>query len=522
MIVDLFCGGGGASEGIRAALGRDVDIALNHSAAAIEMHAANHPKTRHIQGDVWAIPSWLLVPGRKHPQIDLLWASPDCRHYSRARGGKPVESRIRDLPWVIVRWARDVRPKLIGMENVAEIEGWGPLDGEGKPIPEKVGETWRAFVGQLRLLGYSVEWRTLTACDYGAPTSRRRLILMARADGAPIRWPEPTHGPGRPQPFRTAAECIDWSDTGNSIFLTAEEGRAVGVRRPLAEATQRRIAEGIRRYVLEAPTPYIVRIGHQSGDGGKVHPITRPLSTVTSKNEHLLCVPTVTKVNSHGWDRDGGPSMSPDNPLWTTLTKNNLALVVPAMVQVGWGEREGQAPRCLDIQKPLGVVVAGGVKHGAVGVFLSKHYGGVVGHSADRPLGTITTTDHHSIGAAFLCSYYGSGVGQDVEDPMRTVTTKDRFAVVTAWLQRHGIDRPPLVTVEGQTYGIVDVSMRMLRSAELAKAQGFPADYILTGTEKDRVARIGNSVPPQLVEATIRANSSGIFTRSKPAANAAK
>lgn len=476
VIVDLFCGGGGASTGIRDATGHEVTVALNHSAAAIEMHAANHPKTIHRQGDVWKIPSWDIFPGKRRPKLDLLWLSPDCTHHSRARGGKPRQKGIRDLPWIGVQWARDLRPRVIGLENVEEIQSWGPLDEHGKPIPERAGEDWQKFIASLELLGYAVEWRTLTACDYGAPTSRRRLFLVARCDGEPIVWPEPTHGPGRTHPYRTAAECIDWSDLGHSIFLTPEEVKEQGarsaggglVRRPLAAATQRRIAEGLRRFVLEAPEPYIVRIGHQSSDSGKVHPVSQPLRTITTKAEHLLCS--------------------------------------PSMVQIGYGERKGQSPRVLNIHAPLTTIVASGQKHGLVSAFLSKHYGGVVGHEVTRPLGTVTTTDHHSLGACFLSKYYGTGIGQDIGEPCHTIPTVDRFALVTAFLRRHGIDREPIVTVDGEAYAIVDVSMRMLKSDELARCQGFPADYILTGSEKDRVARIGNSVPPQVVEAVIAAN----------------
>jgi DNA (cytosine-5)-methyltransferase 1 len=506
--VDLFCGGGGASEGIRAALGCEVRFALNHSEAAIQMHEANHPHTHHIQGDVWAVPSWELLPGRRRPKVDLLWASPDCRHFSRARGGKPRLKGIRDLPWVILQWVRDVRPRVIGMENVPEILSWGPLGEDGQPDPARAGETWDRFVAELRLAGYAVDWRVLTACDYGAPTSRRRLFLVARCDGRPVRWPEPTHGPGRPQPHRTAAECIDWSDLGHSIFLSPEEARAVGVRRPLAEATQRRIAAGVQRYVLESASPFVVRIGHQSSDSGKVRGVDEPLSTITSKNEHLLCTPLVTKAHSHGWDRNGGPVRSPGAPLWTVLSKDASALVAPVLIQSGYGEAPGQIPRCLDIQAPLGTIVAGGSKHALVAAFLSKHYTGATGQPIAEPLGTITAQDHHSLGVAFLAKYYGTGIGQEAGAPLDTITSKARFGLVAALMERHAgrqASGPVVVSIGGQVYAIADITMRMLQPRELAAAQGFPDTYILTGTKAEQVARIGNSVPPQVVEAVVRA-----------------
>lgn len=507
LIVDLFCGAGGMSKGIRDALGRDVDHALNHDAHAIEQHRLNHPRTTHHQGDVWAIPSWMMLPGKRRPHIRLLAAAPDCTHFSIARGAAPREQGIRDLPWSVVQWAQDIRPDTILVENVREILSWGPLYPpdhpsphlRGKPIPEQHGDTWRAFVERLRMLGYLVEWRVLRACDFGDPTSRERLILFARCDGRPVCWPEPTHGaPDSPEvlsgerlPWRTAAECIDWSLPMASIFLTQEEARTwaqehktPGVpRRPLAEKTQARIAAGIQKYVLGTADPFIVRIGHHGSESGKVHPLHRPLSTITTKAEHLL--------------------------------------IAPSLIQMGYGERDGQPPRCLDLHAPLSTITAQGKKHALVVAFLNKHYGGVVGQDLRRPLGTITSKDHHSLGVAFLTKFYGTAVGQDAREPIPTITTKDRFGLVVAWLRAHGIDQPPIVRVDGESYAIADISLRMLSSDELALAQGLATPerpYLLTGSEKDKVARIGNSVPPRLIREVVRANLCDDTAQSRGAA----
>jgi len=446
-IVDLFAGGVGASTGIFAALGRHPDIAINHSAAAIAMHTANHPTTRHYQEDIWEVDPRKAVGRRK---VALLWASPDCRHFSRAKGGVPVSKGVRSLAWVIVRWAAAVRPERIVVENVPEFLTWGPLADDGRPCPERVGQTFTEWVEQLRLLGYAVEWRAMVAADYGAPTTRKRFFLVARCDGQPIVWPEPTHGKGR-LPWRTAAEIIDWSQPCPSIF---------GRKKELADATLRRIAAGVWRYVINAARPFVV--------------------------------PT----------RSG--------------------LVAPTLIQTSYGEREGQAPRVLDLHQPLGTVVAGGQKHGLVAALLTKHYGGVVGHEVTRPLGTVTAQDHHALTVAhlskfygtstgepvptvtatgqhlaevraFLVKYYGTGAGADLRDPLDTVTTRDRFG---------------LVTVDGEDYAIADIGMRMLQPHELFAAQGFPADYdIMAGrlTKTQQIALAGNSVCPPLAESIVRA-----------------
>lgn len=538
LIIDNFAGGGGASTGIEAGAGRAVDIAVNHDAAAVEMHKANHPDTRHLCEDVWQVDPLQATAGRP---VGLAWFSPDCKHFSRAKGAKPVSKKIRGLAWVAIKWARAVRPRVIMLENVREFQEWGPLiriPGAGhRPCPQRKGSTFKRWASQLRRLGYAVEWRVLNAADYGAPTHRRRLFLVARCDGCPIVWPEPTHGPGRSRPYRTAAECIDWSLPCPSIFLSKEEGRAIGVKRPLADKTLKRIAEGIKRFVLESADPFIVRCAH--GDSGKGKP------------------------------RWGRSSQGLNEPLPTNTASRDFALVAPTLVQTGYGEREGQSPRALDLNKPLGTVVGGGQKHALVQAFLESHLapalvgvGGRAGQSppcpvdepmrtttakadraliaativrqnhgekpadsADEPLRTITTqgnhhtlatatlitlnnntnpTDlrqplhavtagglHHAEVRAFLIKYFSTNIGSPCGAPMPTATSKHRFG---------------LVTVAGQEYEIADIGLRMLTPRELARAQGFPDTYTLTGTKTSQVARIGNSVCPVMAEALVRAN----------------
>jgi DNA (cytosine-5)-methyltransferase 1 len=346
LVVDNFAGGGGASSGIERAIGRPVDIAINHDPEAVAMHQANHPQTRHLCESVWDVNPREVCDGQP---VGLAWFSPDCKHFSKAKGGKPVEKKIRGLAWVAVRWAATVQPRIICLENVEEFVTWGPLTQDGRPCPRNRGREFRAFVNALQRLGYAVQWRELRACDYGAPTSRKRLFLVARRDGQPIVWPTPTHGPGRPQPWRTAAQCIDWSLPCPSIFNRA---------RPLADATLRRVAEGLRRFVIEAAKPFIVRLGHTGhGDAGKVRGVHEPLSTITSKAEHCLVsaflakhytgvvgsdlrmpIGTVTSVDHHSlvaafmvkFYGSGGQWAGLDEPMHTLPTKDRMGLVTVA------------------------------------------------------------------------------------------------------------------------------------------------------------------------------------------------
>lgn len=512
IIVDSFAGGGGASTGIKLALGVSPDIAINHDAIALAMHAANHPDTLHLPHNIWKVDPLAVCDGRP---VGLLWASPDCKHFSKAKGGKPVEKSIRDLAWVVVRWARQVKPRVIILENVEEFSTWGPLADDGRPCPVRKGQTFKTWIGELKRLGYKVEWRDLRACDFGAPTIRKRLFVIARRDGERIAWPEPTHGnpkseavkSGKLQPWRTAAEIIDWSLPCPSIFLTREEARAIGVKRPLAEATMARIAKGIKRYVLDAAEPFIVNLTHHGGV--RTEPLGEPFKTVTGAH------------------------------------RGEKALVMPSVAPfiTGYGEREGQEPRAPGLGKPLGTVVAGGVKHALVvphimtmrnslkpfneadkpthtitsggahlylvSAFLAQHNLGVVGHDSREPGPTQTAQGWH-IGEvrAFLTKYYGTGDGASLAEPSHTVTTKERFG---------------LVTINGEDYQIVDIGMRMLTPRELFRAQGFPDDYIIDRaraysdgavvhaadapiSKTDQVRMCGNSVCPDIAEALVRAN----------------
>ena len=534
MIVDNFAGGGGASTGIFLGLGRHPDVAINHSPEAVAMHRANHPATDHLCQNVWKADPADVVGKRK---VGLAWFSPDCRHFSKAKGGAPVKKNVRDLAWVVVLWARTVKPRVLALENVEEFTTWGPLGEDGRPCPARGGTTFRKWVRELERLGYRVEWRELRACDYGAPTIRKRLFVIARCDGHPIVWPAPTHGPGMPRPWRTAAECIDWSVPCPSIFERD---------RPLADATLRRIAHGIKRFCVDAANPYIVSLTHQ-GEAFRGQSLDDPFTTLTAANrgEKALVVPVI------GYAQQGGATRAIDAPVHTitasrkdqnqiltaTLAKlrgtgtsadidaplhtitaggEHHALVAATLAQIGYGERQGQAPRAMNLQAPLGTVVAGGGKHALVAAFMAQHNLNAVGRPADAPVATITTagtqiqpvlvelSEHDRARAervtAFLVKFYGTAIGQGLDEPLHTATTKARFG---------------LVCVKG--IPIVDIGMRMLTPRELFNAQGFPADYeiergigpdgepvILTKTAQIRAC--GNAVCPPLAAALARAN----------------
>lgn len=423
IILDYFAGGGGVSLAIHQAIGRSPDVAVNHCEHAIRIHALNHPDTKHLRTDVWDVDPHKDLP---EGDVGFAWFSPDCRHFSHAKGSAPVEKKIRGLAWVALRVAAKRRPALIFLENVQEFRSWGPLNRRRRPIKSKAGATFARFCEQLRELGYAVEHRVLNAADYGAPTNRRRFILIARCDGQPIAWPTPTHGPGRANPYRTAAQCIDWSLPCPSIF---------GRGKSLVPKTMRRIAEGVRRFILQNPTPFVVN-----------------------------------------------------------------GSVLPTMVQSGYGERPGQTPRALDLHAPIGTIVAGGAKQRIVCCYIAKHNGGkigAIGQAADEPMHTITAVNNKSVIAAQL---------QPVADTGR----EDRRADVAALLDAHfpgtSTDGVVTVTIDGEVYAIVDIGSRMISSEELKVAQGLPANYVLEGTERDRIARIGNSVPPPLARAVIAAN----------------
>jgi len=510
LIVDNFAGGGGASTGIEAALGRPVDIAINHDPDAIAMHTINHPLTRHFCESVWDIDPVEVCAGRP---VGLAWFSPDCKHFSKAKGGKPVEKKIRGLAWVVIRWAKKVKPRVIMLENVEEFKTWGPLTKENMPCPIRKGETFEHWKRELVRLGYQVEHRELRACDYGAPTIRKRLFVIARCDGEPIVWPTPTHGPGL-IPYKTAASIIDWSIPVQSIFER---------KRPLAENTMRRIARGLQRFVINNTDPFIVRIG-QTGFGGDrlQYPIDQPLTTITSKAEHCLVVPHIERMFS----RSGGNAV--DQPLGAETRKSKTALVA-AFLAKHFGGATG-----VKIDTPLPTTTMRGTQNQIVTANLVRHFGQSVGSAMNQPIGTVTpgglgktglvtsnllklrgtckdgqdvrkpmptvTAGGFHVGEvrAFLLKYYGSNIGHGCAEPLQTVTSKHRFG---------------LVTVQGEDYEIIDIGMRMLEPRELFRAQGFSDDYIIDRdaegnriTKTAQVARCGNSVCPPIAEALVRAN----------------
>jgi DNA (cytosine-5)-methyltransferase 1 len=538
LFIDGFAGGGGASTGIAQAIGREVDIAINHSPAAIAIHKANHPGAEHHCQDIRAIWPRVATRGRR---VGGVWFSPDCKEFSKAKGGPLKDRSIRTLADEIPHWLAETQPEVAFVENVEEFEDWGPLeqgeDGKWRVILDRKGEDFDKWVRRCRRLSYRVAWRQLRACDYGAPTSRKRLYIVMRRNKGAIRWPRPTHGPpnspgvrsGRLQPYRTAAECIDWTIPCPSIFER---------KRDLKDASLRRIAHGVMRYVVNSAQPFIVPVTH-SQNSPRAHPTREPLRTITTANggEFALAdvqlAPHITKFHSNSV----GSPMDREMP---TVTANGkparpagampLGMVAATMVQTGWGEREGQAPRALDIEKPLGTIMADGNKHAAITAFLSSFYGsdqangggdprkpaktvraggqhhaviaahieqantGMVGHTPRKPLSTIvgkgctqrivetTLIEEGALPpemmekavrvAAFLVKYYATNgenevaQSQAVDRPIDVITAKARFAVVT-------------VTIDATTYVIVDIGLRMLKPRELARAQGFPDSYIL-------------------------------------------
>lgn len=644
IIVDNFAGGGGASTGIELATGRSVDIAINHDVNAVAMHTTNHPETLHYCESVFDVDPVSATAGRP---VGLAWFSPDCRHFSKAKGSKPVEKEIRGLAWIVIRWALAVRPRVMMLENVEEFKTWGPLlAGEMRPDPDRAGETFKEFIGMLstgvpadhpalqecceflnlapgseqvrRLvtgLGYEVDYRELRACDFGAPTIRKRFFMVMRRDGQPIAWPEASHADpkspavqaGKLAPWRTAAECIDWSIGAPSIF---------GRKKPLAENTLKRIARGIQRFVLDNPTPFIVKCNHTTTKGKydcfRGQSLQEPLQTITKTHGYAVAVPHLTKFRTGATGQEltdpvptvtAGTSKRPggnghalglveaalatfmagnggsayqakprplEKPAHTILRESRACvvapviarqfgnsighpvdepsatvtaggggksqLVVPTLIQMGYGERPGQAPRVLSLDNPVGTVTAGGNKFATVSAFLAKHYGGNyqgAGVAMGEPMHSVTTVDHHAAVTSHLVKLRGTcRDGQRTDDPMPTITAggthvgevktllaveavdEERAQLALDFLREYcGPATTGLVSIEGVVYRIVDIGMRMLQPHELYRAQGFPESYIIdrdyTGQRyaKDKqVARCGNAVPPPFAEALVRAN----------------
>lgn len=547
LVIDNFAGGGGSSTGIERAIGRPLDYAINHDPAALAMHRANHPDTEHLVQNIWQVDPRALAGRRR---VGLAWFSPDCKHHSKAKGGQPKERHIRDMAWVVVHWAKLVRPTVIMVENVEEFRDWGPLDLQGQAIRERRGETFRKWVRALRREGYAVAWQELRACDYGAPTIRKRLYIVARRDGLPIVWPAPTHGPRSggaeragadgagegerpPRRYRTAAQIIDWSLPCPSIFLTKEECKALGIRakRPLADATMRRIAQGVVRYVLRDPNPFIVSVAHGDSGGRRAYPIEEPLGVQTSGGSgHALVCPVITGCG--GRAAQTAPR-SADRPLNTMTAKADQVVVAPSLVRTDM--QKSNAACSFTARSPLTTITTA-AGHAVVSAFLAQHNTGVVARSADRPLSSLTTTgSHQNVVAAHLINLKGRNRGdRGVDEPAMTICAGATHAgLVTAFLTKfYGADwqqqRPdePLHTdtpkprfalvrasILGQPYVIADIGMRMLTPRERFRAQGFPDSYIIDPahdgkrlTQEQQGRMCGNSVCPDVAEALVAAN----------------
>lgn len=565
LVVDNFAGGGGASTGIELAIGRPVDIAINHDPEAIAMHEQNHPYTIHYCESVWDIDPIKVCGGRP---VGIAWFSPDCKHFSKAKGGKPVDKHIRGLAWIALRWAAKVKPRVIFLENVEEFLTWGRVR-KGKPIEKDKGNTFKRFVKQLEDLGYVVDWRILKACDYGVPTSRKRLYLIARCDGKPIIFPKPTHGegPGK-KPYRSAAEIIDWSVPCQSIFER---------KKPLVPATLRRIARGLDRFVINAKKPFIVPIGYgeRVGQKPRVNDIEEPLSTIVSSCKQNIIEPYLTKFN------DVSKGQSIKVPLDTVMAAAIRFARVDTVLSP-FVEQANYENIPIDVRQPLSTqtsVVHHRIITPKIKPFVMQNYGGNysgAGSDIDKPLPTITAQDHNALGCAFVSKYYGGtykGAGSDVAAPLDTVTAEERHAVVSAFMthfykgggtaQADSVNNPLhsitsknkagvvivkltksdrevnnfgyweevrkllnnyagyslaedellLLDVNGEKCFISDIKMRMLLPKELYAAQGFPVDYKFEFdykgkpySKKAQIARCGNSVCPQMAEILVRAN----------------
>lgn len=499
LIVDNFAGGGGASTGIEMATGISVDIAINHDPEAIKMHKANHPSTKHYCEDVWQVDPIEACKGRP---VALAWFSPDCKHFSKAKGGKPKDKKIRGLAWVACRWAGLVRPRVIILENVEEFKTWGPLNRRHHPIKSKQGKTFHKFVKQLEDLGYEVEYRELVAADYGTPTMRKRFFLVARCDGGPIFWPAPTHGPadsvavkaGLLKPYVGAYTQLDFSLPCPSIFDTSEEIKEkYGIRavRPLAPKTMERIARGLKKFVLDNEEPFIVQVNHSGAKSDYCKSMNEPLSTVTGKHGFGIVEPYLVQCK---YDNE---AQDVEKPLGTVTTVGSHLLVSPTLIQYH-SETSKDVVRGQQVEEPLMTVDAAN-RYGLVTSFLSKFYKSGTGQDLREPLHTVTTSHgHFGEVMAFLIKYYGQGTGQNIKDPLDTITAQDRFG---------------LVTIAGVDYQIVDIGLRMLEPRELFGCQGAPDDYIIDHdcegkpiTRTEQVKKCGNMVPPKFSEVLVRAN----------------
>lgn len=540
IIVDNFAGGGGASTGMELATGRVVDIAINHDPDAILMHRTNHPHTTHYQASVWDVDPVEVCRGRP---VGLAWFSPDCKHFSKAKGGKPVDKNIRGLAWIVLRWAGTVRPRVIILENVEEFQTWGPVR-KGKPVKKLTGQTFRKWLDQLRNLGYDVEWQELVAADYGAPTTRKRFFLIARCDGRPIVWPTPTHAQadspevkaGLRKPWRSAAEIIDWSLPTPSIFDTKESIREkynLTAQRPLRPNTMARVARGVDKFVIKTASPFLVVVNHSGEFRGQAP--GEPLQTVTAKHGYGVASPVLAPWTVTNTTNSTGHPAS--EPVDTARTGGGGGQMFLSASLVQYHTEQGERVRGQGLDAPL-LTVDSSNRYGLSTVCLEKYYGTATGQGAGEPLHTITAKDREGVVAAHMVKLKGTNLGGPVSEPVQTITAGGgHFGVVTTMIAPvspgadlknwpkirellntycgYGLkeDEVILFQITGGLYFMADIGLRMLTPRELYRANGFPDDYIIdrdyTGKEYGKakqVARCGNAVPPPFATALVRAN----------------
>lgn len=462
IIVDNFAGGGGASTGMELATGRPVAIAINHDPDAIRLHKTNHPYTLHLQASVWDVNPVEVVGGRS---VGLAWFSPDCKHFSKAKGAALVDRNIRGLAWIVLRWAGTVRPRVILLENVEEFVTWGPVR-KGKPVKSKAGQTFRKWKQQLLDLGYAVEHRELVAADYGAPTSRKRFVLVARCDGQPICWPERTHAPaespevktGKCKPYRSAAEIIDWSIPAYSIFASKQELKdkyGITAVRPLADNTLRRVIRGVDKFTIRSGSPFIVPSGYgeRKGQEPRVHDVEKPLPTVVSTVKHNVCQPVLAPVTfSNTCNSVGSPA---SEPVHTITTAGNQILSAANLIQYHTEKADGvradnlrEPMHTIDSSNRYGLTAASLVEYygngnplnitepmhtvtshdreALVSCHIQKYFDGGYkgcGDSAEKPISTVTSVPRHGICAAHITEFKGQDIGQNMDKPLRTITT---------------------------------------------------------------------------------------------------
>lgn len=551
LIIDCFAGGGGASVGIEMALGRQVDIAVNHDPDAILIHKTNHPDTIHLTEDIFKVDLKKYV---KENHVALMWASPDCTSHSKAKGGKPRERGLRILPWAVYKHAKEILPDVIIMENVEEIQQWGPLDKDGYPIKERKGEEYQRFIKKMQCLGYDFDCRELVAADYGAPTTRKRWYAIFRRDGKDIVWPEPTHSKGGEnglKPWEPIYKYLDLTDLGKSIF---------GRKKPLAKNTMKRIARGLEKFVFNCPEPFIVQVNH-SGDGFRGQSIYEPIPTITQKHGFGTVTPVMTPIIDKAYggnytgcgsrideplhtittvdhnrlitpviapymfrNNTGAPGSNVKDPMLTITTGGHHGVISPYIIQYRSETKDGEV-RGQAIKEPLKTIDTSN-RYGAVAAYLMKFYNTCTGQSMTEPIHTITTSPGHfgqisvltvkledllksgvseevaqkcTWVSEFIIDYYGCGNGQTINNPLHTIVTKDKFA---------------LITVLGNEYAILDIFLRMLKAEpELKLGQGFPEDYVIdhdyTGKSypvSKQVERIGNSVVPIMAQKLVEAN----------------